>query len=185
MPGVIESIYAFLAVPKNGVWQPKHCPKVKPVNITTPHLLPDNNPTNLYQPLSWLAIRPSKKNSDYQILVVDPERALRGQTRLSLKNLGYSVILAENSIAVLELVTTYRLDLVILDSTAPYIDSLTLCTAIREQSEVPIIMLTSPGNLDIAARSLQLGADGYLAKPFTLNTLKLRLQGLLDRQLMG
>ncbi len=144
--------------------------------------LSNTHATAFYPTATRLYPVKGESTSDYTILVVDYERSTRELIRLYLNTLGYHVLVAENGAEALETMMTHSFDLVFLDIMLPNLDGLATCTAIREYSEIPIVMLTALKHLDYAAQALQLGADGYITKPFALNTLKLRLQGLLHNR---
>ncbi|MCX6046596.1 MAG: response regulator [Chloroflexi bacterium] len=116
---------------------------------------------------------------NYTILIVDDEQPIRELIGLYFRTLGYNVLLTDNGPKAVEFVRHYSVDLVFLDILLPRMDGLAVCTAIREHSEIPVIMLTALNSLDYAARAFQLGADGYITKPFKLSTLKMRAQTLL------
>lgn len=124
-----------------------------------------------------------ESNHSCTVLVVDDDHSIRELMRLYLKSLGHNVLLAEDGVEALEYVQTYTLDLILLDVILPGMDGLAVCAAIRKQVETPILMLTAANKIDYAARAFQLGADGYITKPFTLSTLKMRIQTFLSDRL--
>ncbi|MFN8486481.1 MAG: response regulator [Caldilineaceae bacterium] len=134
-----------------------------------------------YSPLWQNPTKP--ENSAYcTVLVVDDDQATRELMRLYLKSLGHNVLLAENGTEALEYVKNEPLDLIILDIILPERDGLVICAAIRQLVETPILMLTAANKIEYAARAFQLGADGYITKPFTFNTLKMRIRTFLSEQ---
>lgn len=82
----------------------------------------------------------------------------------------------------LEQMAVHRPDLVVLDVMMPKMDGLTACQRIREGSSVPIIMMTARGQEHEKIRSLELGADDYLSKPFSLDELLARIRAVLRRR---
>jgi len=102
-----------------------------------------------------------------KILVVDDELSIRQilETRLSIR--GYKVILAANGEEALQLFRKEQPNLVILDIMLPKIDGYQVCSEIRKESSVPIIMLTALGDISDRVMGLELGADDYVMKPFS------------------
>ncbi|CAN5539752.1 hypothetical protein BH10CHL1_BH10CHL1_18500 [soil metagenome] len=132
---------------------------------------------------SYPPIKQQDSPNNYTILIVEDDQPIRELIGLYLKTLGYHILLAENGFNALESINLYSVDLVLLDILLPRMDGLAVCTAIRKFSEIPIIMLTALNSLNYAASAFQLGADGYITKPFHLSTLKLRIQNLLHNHL--
>lgn len=120
-----------------------------------------------------------KQTERYTILVVDDDQTIRENVAQYLKFSGYNVLVVETGAAALALIELQPIDLIFLDVALPAMDSLAICAAIRKNYEIPIIMLTGQGMLDYAARAFQLGADGYITKPFALRTLSMRIEGAL------
>lgn len=121
-------------------------------------------------------------NGGYTVLVIDDDVAICELLQLYLKSLGLHVILAKSGAEALAIVQTQPPDLVLLEVFLPSMDGFAVCAAIRQESEIPILMLATVNQLDYAARAFQLGADGYITKPFTLQTLKIRIQALLNER---
>ena len=116
-----------------------------------------------------------------KILVVDDEMNIRQilETRLSIR--GYTVILAENGEEALYLFRKEQPNLVILDIMLPKIDGYEVCSEIRKESQVPIIMLTALGDISDRVLGLELGADDYVMKPFSPKELEARIRSVLRR----
>jgi DNA-binding response OmpR family regulator len=115
------------------------------------------------------------------ILVVDDEPNLRHSVSYALRQEGYEVATAEDGERALELFRSARPDLVVLDVMLPKMDGLAVCRAIRRDSDVPVIMLTArAGELDTIV-GLEVGADDYLAKPFSTRELIARIRAALRR----
>lgn len=131
-----------------------------------------------------LSSDPSKTESSapYTVLVVDDDLAMRELMYHCLRSLGLQVILAEDGIEGLELIKQYKIDLILLDILLPILDGFAICAAIRQDSEIPILMVTAINQLDSAARAFQVGANGYITKPITVETLKVRIQTFLNLQ---
>ena len=101
------------------------------------------------------------------------------ETRLSIR--GYSVILASNGEEALYLFRKEHPNLVILDIMLPKIDGYKVCSEIRKESQVPIIMLTALGDISDRVTGLELGADDYVMKPFSPKELEARIRSVLRR----
>lgn len=128
----------------------------------------------------WQNPAKAENNACHKVLVVDDDQATRELIRLYLKSLGHHVLLAENGTEALDYVRQEPLDLIILDLILPEHDGLTICAAIRQLVETPILMLTAANKIEYAARAFQFGADGYITKPFTFGTLKMRIRPFLS-----
>src|SRR6266516_4648509 len=121
---------------------------------------------------------PAKKTT---ILAADDDPQL---LRLMTRNLqldGYDVIAASDGQQALELVENNNLDLLLLDVMMPKMDGFTVCYRVREFSAVPIIIITARGQDQDKVRGLDLGADDYLTKPFSVDELLARVRAVLRR----
>lgn len=117
-----------------------------------------------------------------KILIADDEARMRKLVGDFLKKEGYSVIEAADGRQALKLFWENEgLDLIILDVMMPGYDGWTVCREVRKQSQVPIIMLTARGEESDELFGFDLGADEYIAKPFSLKILAARIQALLRR----
>jgi len=116
-----------------------------------------------------------------KILVVDDDPDLRDLIGYTLRRDGYFVIEAEDGIVALLMSEVERPDLVLLDVNLPRLDGFEVCRRLRAASAVPIVMLTVRGAEEDQVRGLDLGADDYLAKPFSPRTLLARVRALLRR----
>lgn len=121
---------------------------------------------------------------DMTILIVDDEPRIRDFVRMNLELEHYHVIEASDGLEALEKLREYLPDLVILDVMMPEMDGFETLHALREVSSVPVIMLTVRQSEQDRIRGLDLGADDYLAKPFSPRELLLRIRALLRRSLM-
>ncbi len=121
---------------------------------------------------------------DITILVVDDEPHMRDLIRMNLEIERYQVIEANNGLEALEQLRSHLPDLVILDVMMPEMDGFETLRAIREVSTVPVIMLTVRQSEPDRIRGLDLGADDYLAKPFSPRELLSRIRALLRRAFM-
>lgn len=116
-----------------------------------------------------------------RILLVEDEKSIREAVVAYLEREGYWVTPAADGQAALEQFAKYRFDLVVLDLMLPKVPGEQVCRAIRDASDVPIIMLTAKGELEDRVRGLELGADDYLVKPFSPRELVARVRALLRR----
>lgn len=118
-----------------------------------------------------------------RILVVEDEPHLAEGIRDNLEEEGYAVELALDGIQGLEAVCGGGHDLVILDVMLPGLDGFALCERARaEGHDVPVLFLTARGTADDRIRGLEAGGDDYLAKPFHLRELLLRVAAILRRR---
>src|SRR2546421_9044444 len=122
---------------------------------------------------------------DMTILIVDDEPRIRDFVRMNLELEHYHVLEAGNGIEALEQLREHLPDLVVLDVMMPEMDGFETLHNIREVSTVPVIMLTVRQNEHDKIRGLDLGADDYLAKPFSPRELLSRIRALLRRSLMA
>jgi DNA-binding response OmpR family regulator len=104
--------------------------------------------------------------------------------RLVMRNLqleGYEVLVASDGQQALEQIETHQPDLVLLDVMMPRMDGFTVCQRVREFSSVPILLVTARGQDQDKIRGLDLGADDYLTKPFSVEELLARVRAVLRR----
>ena len=118
---------------------------------------------------------------DQRILVVDDDVNVRDVVRRYLEHAGYRVELADNGEQALRLAEDAEPDLVVLDLMLPGIGGLEVCRRLRQRGQVPVVMLTARGEEDDRIAGLQLGADDYVAKPFSPRELVLRVTSVLRR----
>lgn len=116
-----------------------------------------------------------------KLLVVEDDANLAEALVLYLKTAGYEVVSAADGRDGLQKVYAERPDLVVLDIMMPKLDGWEVCSRIREVSDVPIVMLTARGQEAEKVRGLQLGADDYISKPFSLRELEARIESVLRR----
>lgn len=114
-------------------------------------------------------------------LVVDDDRILADLVAFTLRREGFEVIQAHDGEAALRRWAEEQPDLLILDVNLPKIDGFTVCRRIREQSDTPIILLTVRGEEDDVVHGLGVGADDYIAKPFSPRQLVARALAVLRR----
>jgi two-component system, OmpR family, KDP operon response regulator KdpE len=119
-----------------------------------------------------------------RVLVVDDEPQIRRALRAGLEGAGagYTVALAATGEEGLDQAALHPPDVVILDLAMPGLDGLEVCRQLREWSEVPIIVLSVREGEEDKIAALDLGADDYLTKPFSLGELLARIRAVLRRQ---
>ncbi|TMC22442.1 MAG: response regulator transcription factor [Chloroflexi bacterium] len=122
---------------------------------------------------------------DMTLLIVDDEPRIRDLVRMNLELEHYRVIEASNGIEALKELRDNLPDLVVLDVMMPEMDGFETLKAIREVSTVPVVMLTVRQSEQDRIRGLDLGADDYIAKPFSPRELLSRIRALLRRSLMA
>jgi len=115
------------------------------------------------------------------ILVVDDDAEIRALLREYLQKQGYRVTALADGKALRSAVETSRPDVIVLDLMMPGEDGLSLCRGLRAHSDVPIIMLTARGEETDRIVGLEMGADDYLAKPFSPRELLARIKSVLRR----
>ena len=115
------------------------------------------------------------------VLVVDDEKPLRDFVRRNLEVRGYKVLIASNGLEALAISKNENVQLVIMDIMMPHMDGLEAMRRIRQDSNVPIIILTAMGEEDDKVRAFDLGADDYLTKPFGVGELLGRIKAVLRR----
>lgn len=116
-----------------------------------------------------------------KLLVVDDEVSLQETLAYSLKKEGYEVIVAGDGTTAIELARSGKPDLVILDVMLPGLDGFEVCRILRQESNIPVLMLTARDDEIDRVVGLEVGADDYLAKPFSMRELIARVKALLRR----
>ena len=115
------------------------------------------------------------------VLIVEDDPTTIDLARLYLRRDGYRVLTASDGLEGLNVARERRPDLVVLDLMLPKVDGLTVCQELREESNVPIVMLTAMVDEEDRLRGLDLGADDYLTKPFSPRELAARVRAVLRR----
>ncbi|OWQ48126.1 DNA-binding response regulator [Roseateles aquatilis] len=120
-----------------------------------------------------------------KLLIVEDEEKAAEYLRKGLTEEGYSVEVAHNGVDGLHMASVNNYDLLILDGQLPGIDGLAMLSAIRQSSDVPILMVTARSRVEDRVKGLQSGADDYLTKPYAFSELVARVQVLLRRRTGG
>jgi len=115
------------------------------------------------------------------ILLVDDEESIQKLLAYPLEREGYRVLQARDGEEALQRFAAERVDLVVLDIMLPKLDGLEVCKRLRAESEVPIIMLTARDDELDKVLGLELGADDYITKPFSIREFRSRVRALLRR----
>jgi DNA-binding response OmpR family regulator len=116
-----------------------------------------------------------------RILVVDDEPAVTDLLAYNLRRAHYEVLVAADGRQALRLAREGAPDLILLDLMLPEVDGLDVCRELRRASQVPIIMLTARGEEVDRVVGLELGADDYVCKPFSVRELMARIKAVLRR----
>jgi len=116
-----------------------------------------------------------------RILVVDDDAKLLASLRLYLEHAGYEVAAAGDGARAIAAARTFHPDLVVLDVMLPRGDGLSVCRALRAESNVPVLFLTARATEEDRLEGLDLGADDYVTKPFSPRELVARVRAILRR----
>lgn len=115
------------------------------------------------------------------ILLVEDDDTLRKTLVYNLSQEGYKVIQTGDGAEALTLAREHKLDLIVLDVMLPSLDGLSVCRIIRNESDVPIVMLTARGSEVDRIIGLEIGADDYIVKPFSLGEFLARVRAVMRR----
>ncbi len=123
-------------------------------------------------------------NGSTRILLVDDEHSIQTLLSYPLRKDGYHVTSATDGREALQRFDEARFDLVILDLMLPQLDGVEVCRELRSRSQVPIIMLTAKGGEMDKVAGLEVGADDYITKPFSMREFRSRVKATLRRSRM-
>ena len=115
------------------------------------------------------------------ILIVDDEKPIVDILVYNLEKEGYNTLEANDGLTAVEIATTEKPDLILLDIMLPRMDGLTVCKKIRSSLNVPILMLTAKDEEIDKILGLELGADDYITKPFSVRELMARIKANLRK----
>ncbi|MGE5280864.1 MAG: response regulator [Chloroflexota bacterium] len=124
-------------------------------------------------------------NGSTRILLVDDERSIQTLLSYPLRKDGYHVTAARDGREALQRFDEARFDLVVLDLMLPKMDGVEVCRELRARSQVPIIMLTAKGSETDKVAGLEVGADDYITKPFSMREFRSRVKAALRRSRMA
>jgi DNA-binding response OmpR family regulator len=116
-----------------------------------------------------------------RILVVDDEPAVTDLLAYNLRKAHYDVLTAADGSTAIQLAKNSKPDLILLDLMIPEVDGLDVCRELRKSSRVPIIMITARGEEVDRVVGLEIGADDYVTKPFSVRELMARVKAVLRR----
>lgn len=122
--------------------------------------------------------------SNKKILIVDDEEHIRELIKFNLKKEGYDIEVAVNGSEAIKIIKEIKFDLILLDLMLPEIDGLEVCKEIRRNentADIPVMMITAKGEEFDKVLGLELGADDYITKPFSIRELIARVKALLRR----
>src|SRR5207244_4847844 len=111
-----------------------------------------------------------------RILLVDDEQAIQTLLAYPLRRDGYEVVAAHDGREALDRFGEQRFDLVVLDIMLPKLDGIEVCRRLRSRSQVPIIMLTAKDDEIDKVVGLEMGADDYITKPFSVREFRRRVR---------
>ena len=117
----------------------------------------------------------------YKILLVEDEAPIAESVAYSLRNEGFDVEIAPDGLAAISVLRSFTPDLVILDLMLPKLNGLDFCRIVRKESSIPIVMLTAKTEEIDRVVGLELGADDYVPKPFSMRELIARVRAVLRR----
>ncbi len=117
----------------------------------------------------------------HRILVVDDEASVTDLLAYNLRKALYEVQVAADGREALRLAAQFKPDLILLDLMLPEVDGLEVCRALRKSSNAPVIMITALGEETDRVVGLELGADDYVTKPFSVRELMARIKAVLRR----
>lgn len=131
-----------------------------------------------------LKIDPRYRMSERRVLMVEDEQDIRDMLRFSLEQSGYLVLEAEDATKGLDIVNSERPHLILLDWMLPDMTGIEFIRRLKNQSmtkQIPIIMLTARSQESDKIKGLEVGADDYLPKPFSIKELLARIKAVLRR----
>jgi two-component system, OmpR family, response regulator MprA len=117
-----------------------------------------------------------------RVLVVEDDADIADVLRRTLRQEGHEVRVAADGVEALDAAEKFMPDLVILDLGLPRLDGVEVCRRLRDEGDVPILILTARGQTDDRVTGLDSGADDYLVKPFERQELLARLRALMRRR---
>ncbi len=133
--------------------------------------------------VSGLAVAPAQATS---LLIIEDDESISSAIQEYFTRAGYHVSTAADGVAGVEAVAKARPDVVVLDLMLPKMDGLAVCKELRSKSpQMPILMLTAKDDIVDKVLGLEMGADDYITKPFSLRELEARIKSVLRRSRAG
>ena len=155
------------------------CPRSDPDRC--PDCSSDSRYVRVGRPFTLLSVA----NGSARILLVDDEQSIQTLLSYPLRKEGYHVTSALDGTEALQRFDEGRFDLVVLDLMLPRRDGVEVCRELRAKSQVPIIMLTAKGSESDKVAGLEVGADDYITKPFSMREFRSRVKAALRRSRMA
>jgi len=121
------------------------------------------------------------EDKNYTVLVVEDETSLLETLEYNLRHQGYNVYTASDGLKALDIARQKKPDVIVLDVMLPSMDGIEVCRTLRQEMNVPIIMLTARAEEVDKIVGLEVGADDYMTKPFSMRELLVRVKALLRR----
>ena len=115
------------------------------------------------------------------ILVVDDEKAIRQLLKINLEKEGYNILEASGGVEAIQIVSEQKPNLILLDVMLPGMDGLSICKRIKNMINIPIIMVTAKDSEIDKILGLEIGADDYITKPFSIRELIARVKANLRK----
>jgi DNA-binding response OmpR family regulator len=153
--------------------------------LSSPDTRPPRSSRSRYVRGKTLITLPSVANGSARILLVDDEQSIQTLLSYPLRKEGYHVTSALDGTEALQRFDEGRFDLVVLDLMLPRRDGVEVCRELRSKSQVPIIMLTAKGSESDKVAGLEVGADDYITKPFSMREFRSRVKAALRRSRMA
>ena len=123
------------------------------------------------------------KQQSFNILIIEDDAGIAEMLRFFFSSQGMRVAVAEDGNQGLEMISSFRPDIIILDVILPYIDGLTLLEKLRRNNiTIPVILLTEKKRVEEKLKGFDVGADDYVTKPFSLRELYARVRVILQRR---
>ncbi|MHB1294593.1 MAG: response regulator [Anaerolineae bacterium] len=119
-----------------------------------------------------------------RVLVVEDEPSLLETLAYSLRRQGYDVSTASDGLSAIQVARALKPDMLVLDILLPELDGLEVCRILRRETNVPILMLTARDDEVDKVVGLEIGADDYMTKPFSMRELLARIKAMLRRSLI-
>ncbi len=139
----------------------------------------ENGEKGSSRPIEAAGVAPAPVTS---ILIIEDDDSISTAIEEYFSRAGYSVSSARDGIAGIETATRNRPDVVVLDLMLPKMDGLSVCKALRQKNpQMPILMLTAKDDVVDKVLGLEMGADDYITKPFSLRELEARIKSVLRR----
>ena len=128
------------------------------------------------------AVMDNAKETKKRIFIVEDEKRIARFLQMELEHEGFSTSMEDNGRRAFEKIVQGEYDLVLLDVMLPDMDGMEICRRVRELSDVPIIMLTARDDIEDKVHGLDIGADDYITKPFSIAELLARIRAVSEAE---